>query len=214
MTRKENAENVEKFVGGELCLDFANAVDWPGSTNPVEWISTYEDLVSWSTRAGVLEQPQAQLLRTKAAGNPAEAEVTFKNAVSFRRAVYRIFSAVVDKEKPSSIDMKTLNVELKEARSHMRISAAEKGFRLEWVDSENSLGRMLWPIAVSAAELLISENLKRVRKCATKECSWLFLDRSRNRSRRWCNMQDCGNKAKARRHYRRKVAQKSLRKAL
>ena len=62
---------------------------------------------------------------------------------------------------------------------------------------------MLWRLAVDASDLLTSTDLDRVRECSGDTCSWLFLDRSRNRSRRWCDMADCGNRAKARRHYSR-----------
>jgi predicted RNA-binding Zn ribbon-like protein len=64
---------------------------------------------------------------------------------------------------------------------------------------------MLWPIASSAADLLTSERLKKVRLCEAKTCTWLFLDESRNHSRRWCDMKVCGNREKARRHYQREL---------
>lgn len=72
---------------------------------------------------------------------------------------------------------------------------------------------MLWPVARSAAELLTSPDAQRVRECALRSCSWLFVDRSRNRRRRWCDMKTCGNRAKARRHYRRKQKSRAAEKA-
>jgi predicted RNA-binding Zn ribbon-like protein len=63
---------------------------------------------------------------------------------------------------------------------------------------------MLWPIVDAAADLLVRGEPERIKTCGSATCGWLFLDLSRNRSRRWCDMKDCGNRAKARRHYARR----------
>ena len=73
-------------------------------------------------------------------------------------------------------------------------------------DDEGALDRPLWPVLRSAAALLTSDDIARIRECAAERCAWLFIDHSRNRSRRWCDMRDCGNRAKARRHYARAKA--------
>jgi predicted RNA-binding Zn ribbon-like protein len=65
----------------------------------------------------------------------------------------------------------------------------------------------LWILARSAADLLTSEQHAYVRQCASEECTWLFIDRSKNHSRRWCDMGDCGNREKARRLRARKRAE-------
>ena len=77
-----------------------------------------------------------------------------------------------------------------------------KGVDWEW-KSQNPVDSILWPIAQSAADLLTSPDLAAVRMCEAPDCAWLFLDQSRNRSRRWCDMKVCGNRQKARRHYQR-----------
>ncbi len=73
------------------------------------------------------------------------------------------------------------------------------GYAWTWADDPNALDRMLWPLVRSAAELLVTGDLSRVRVCGGERCGWLFVDTSKNRSRRWCDMQDCGNVAKVRR---------------
>jgi len=75
-------------------------------------------------------------------------------------------------------------------------------WRWEFVDGEE-LDSMLWPIVRDAAELLTSRDFDRVTECSGSDCTWLFADKSRNRSRRWCDMAECGNRSKARRFYRR-----------
>ena len=87
---------------------------------------------------------------------------------------------------------------------HLRIEADPEGFGWTWEAPVDRFDRILWPIARSAAELLTSPDVADLRECASDRCSWLFLDRSRTRRRRWCDMKVCGNRAKARRHYRRK----------
>jgi predicted RNA-binding Zn ribbon-like protein len=92
-------------------------------------------------------------------------------------------------------------------QSELRYSGGE--FSWHWGGPEQALDRPLWPIVRSAAELLSSDERTLLRECAAETCSWLFLDRSRSRRRRWCDMATCGNRAKARRHYQRKKARAS-----
>ena len=67
---------------------------------------------------------------------------------------------------------------------------------------------MLWPVVQSAVDLMTSPELDRVGQCADdRGCGWLFVDTTKNRSRRWCDMRDCGNRAKARRHYAKKKSE-------
>jgi predicted RNA-binding Zn ribbon-like protein len=126
-----------------------------------------------------------------------------QRAIALREAIYHIFSDTADGEEPNPHDVQTLNRELATAWDHLRLAPTGGGFAWEWVAEGNELDRVLWLVARSAAELLTSGPLDRVRECANDPCGWLFVDLSRNRSRRWCDMQDCGNKVKARRHYAR-----------
>lgn len=120
----------------------------------------------------------------------------FHRALALREALHRIFKATVMESTPQSIDVETLNGELLKARNHERLSSTDKGFTWEWTGSEIALDRMLWSIALSGAEFLSRGDLSRLRECGGEECGWLFEDTSRNRSRQWCHMQDCGNLAK------------------
>jgi predicted RNA-binding Zn ribbon-like protein len=99
-----------------------------------------------------------------------------------------------------------LNAAVRDAAERRQIVATGRGFRWRWAGGGTSLESVLWPIARSAGELLASEERSQVRVCDADTCAWLFVDRSRNRSRRWCSMDSCGNRAKARRHYSRKRA--------
>lgn len=121
-----------------------------------------------------------------------------------REAIYDIFSMIAEGGDPRAVDIDILNEELSISFNHLKLRHSENGYRLDLERNGIVLDQLLWPIAQSASDLLVSNKLNRVRRCAAEECGWLFLDTSRNRSRRWCNMKDCGNRMKARRHYKQK----------
>jgi predicted RNA-binding Zn ribbon-like protein len=200
----------------KLCLDFANTMDWHASDHPHETLNSYTDLISWAERAGFLTDRETRQLSQEAARRPADAAAVLERAVALREAIYRFFSAVAEGRSPEGGDLTVLNVALSEALSRLQIIRVGDGFAWEWTGEEAALDRVVWPLARSAGDLLTSEKLSRVGVCADdRGCGWLFLDMSRNRSRRWCDMKDCGNRAKARRHYFRKHeghSEKSVRK--
>src|SRR5882724_5492356 len=200
-----------RLIGGRLCLDFVNTVDGrkndsarrkSQSVNSLvlgEKLGDYSDLVAWSQHSGIVTATEAGRLIQESKRKAAEARAVFGRAIELREALHRIFKATVTGRMPLSVDLETVNDELLKARNHERLISTEKGFKLEWIGREASLDRMLWSIAHSAAEFLSKGDLPRLRECGGKECGWLFEDTSRNRSRQWCHMQDCGNLAKVRR---------------
>ena len=195
-----------KLLGGQLSLDFANTADWHASDHPIEFLTSYSDLVAWSQQVGILTDHQAQHLLKEAARRPEDATAVLGQAIALREAIYRIFSAISHGRPPQATDLATFNAELSEALAQSRIVSTAEGFVWDWAGVKDTLDWMLWPVVHDAAGLLTSEELDRVGQCADDRCGWLFLDTSRNRSRRWCSMEDCGNRAKARRHYERKRA--------
>jgi predicted RNA-binding Zn ribbon-like protein len=204
-----------RLIGGRLCLDFVNTVD--GRKNDLgrrksqsgnslvlgDKLGDYSDLVAWSRHSGIVKATEAGHLIQESKRKAAEARAVFDRAIKLREALHRIFKATMTGRPPQGLDLKTLNDELLEARSHESLTHAVNGFTWEWVGSEAALDRMLWSIAHSAAELLSKGDLSRLRECGGEECGWLFEDTSRNRSRQWCHMQDCGNLAKVRRFRKR-----------
>jgi predicted RNA-binding Zn ribbon-like protein len=200
-----NADTL-KLLGGRLSLDFVNTADWHASDHPVEFLTSYSDLVVWSQHVGILTDHQAQRLLKKAARRPEDANAVLERAIALREAIYRIFSAISRGGPPQAADLATFNAELSGALAQSRIVSTAEGFAWDWAGAEDTLDQMLWPVVHDAAGLLTSEELDRVGQCAADRCGWLFLDTSRNRSRRWCSMEDCGNRAKARRYYERKRA--------
>lgn len=190
-----------RFLARNLCLDFANTADWHESEQPVELLPSYSDLLVWGQQAGVLEAGDAARLLRAAEREPESAVAVYGRAITLREAIFRIFRGIARREPTVAGDLAQVNDELIRAYRHRRVAAEDKGYEWEWVDDDTALDSVLWRVTHAAAELLTSSSLERVRQCAGDPCGWLFYDTSRNRSRRWCTMEGCGNRAKARRYY-------------
>ena len=194
-------------VGGALCLDFTNTVSARGLGGASDRLPGYSDLVVWSQEAGTVTSEVAAALTEAAALHPATAAAVLQRAVDLREALYRIFIAQMEGLPPPPADLVRLNSELGLAMAHLRLQPGATCCVWTWESDTQALDRVIWPVVRSAADLLTSGELDRVRQCAGDRCGWLFVDRSKNRSRRWCEMKECGNVAKVRRYRRRQAKQ-------
>lgn len=197
-----------ELSGGRTCLDFVNTVSGDRAGRPTERMASYADLVAWSRQAGVVDDAHATRLLADARRRPADAAAVHAGAMALREALYRIFTSISEGGAAGADDLALLSGQLARALVHRRlVPGGPACCALAWDDPEGALDAPLWRVAASAAELLTSAtDLARVRVCGmhdTHECSWVFMDHTRARTRRWCSMKDCGNKAKARRHYER-----------
>ncbi|HTC23494.1 MAG TPA: CGNR zinc finger domain-containing protein [Gemmatimonadales bacterium] len=193
-----------EWIGGRTSLDFSNTVTWAGAELLNERLGRYGDLVDWAEQADILTEASARRLRRAARENPAGAQAALEDSHTLRKAIHDVVGARADGREPARHAADTLNRFLGRALGRLRLGV--EGDACSWVfaDEGEELDRMLWPVAWAAASLLTSADAPLVRRCASERCGWLFVDRSRNRSRRWCDMKSCGNSAKARRHYARK----------
>lgn len=204
--KKRNAASL-KLLGGRLCLDFINTLDWRGAETPVEFLNTYSDLVSWSRHAGISTPGETRQLTKLAKGCEAEAQQVRQQAVGLRETIYRIFSAVSQNKNPSPTDLAGFNQHLSLTMKASQIIKTKAGFSWNTTGDKARLDWILNPIIRSAAEVLVSDEIKNIKTCADPACGWLFVDISRNKRRRWCDMQDCGNRAKASRFYKKTQGQ-------
>src|SRR5579864_248056 len=204
MEGEAGRETQFEFMGGRLCLDFANTLN--GSrARPSERLLGYRDVVAWGRQAGVLTDQDARRLTQAALRRPADAAKALADAVALRETIYRIFAAGTERRAPDRADLAGLNAALARAFAHLQVSPRAEAYAWEW-QADDALDRVVWPVVRSAAEVLVSDEMSRVRRCGGENCDWLFFDTSRNHSRRWCDMRGCGNRAKARRYYVRKQA--------
>jgi len=205
MTDKKREAGSLKLVGGCLCLDFVNTLDWRGTDTPQEFLNTFYDLVRWSRHAGICTQQDAKKLQRMARQSNSAANKTLNQALKLRESIYRLFAAGISNQNPLQEDLILFNKNLTRSMKESRIIQTADGYAWHITGSQTRLDWILNPIIHSAAKILVSENRNKVKVCADSACGWLFIDVSRNRSRRWCDMQDCGNRAKASRFYRKKL---------
>jgi predicted RNA-binding Zn ribbon-like protein len=181
------------LVGGALVLDFANTIN--SRLEPVhDYLADYEDLLAWGERAGIVgPRDRPPLARHDRVGAAAA-----RAARRRREVAYRVFSAVAAGRRPPNDDASALLRAYAGAMAEAELEPTDGGFRPVWPPPAEPAA-ILRPLDASAGELLLSPEVELVKECPG--CGWLFLDRSRNRSRRWCDMQVCGSRAKMRRYY-------------
>ena len=193
-----------EFSGGNLALDFANTVS-KRPTEAIERLTDYTRLVFFGMDSGVCTRTDRLFMTAGRA--PGQAQNVLQKAIQFREALFAIFSAIVERRAIPDNALMRLNLMLQEAAQHGRIVYRDRRFVWEWIHMDQYLDSVLWPVAQAAADLLLSDELPQLRMCAAEDCAWLFLDRTKNQRRRWCDMKVCGNRVKARRHYERMKAE-------
>jgi predicted RNA-binding Zn ribbon-like protein len=195
-----------QFVGGALSLDFCNTVGGKRGGIAREKLHSLSDFIAWGEQAKLLKLGQAEVLSSDAARHPAKAAELLARAIELREAIFRILISAAKEKTPTQNDMARLNAELAASLGRLRIGPARngEGFAWQWADEQLEPEHLLGPIARSAAELLVQPELvAKIHQCEGDNCGWLFVDCSKNHSRRWCDMRDCGNRAKVRRHRKR-----------
>jgi predicted RNA-binding Zn ribbon-like protein len=189
-----------KLVGGHPALDFINTVhDWNVS-EPHDYLSEFADAIRFGKAAGLLTRADDLLPRQRT----PRLELT--RLRELRALLKRIFQTRLSGQAPNNMDLGKLSTDLAEAARASRLMVANRRSPQVLVTREINAEKagvalLRLRIVEAAATLLVSEAMRRVKSCPT--CGWLFLDASKNRSRRWCSMDTCGAVAKARRYYRR-----------
>ena len=183
-----------EFLGGNLALDFTNTLHSHGESDPGDDLKTAADLVEWAAQTGLLRDKDTHKL-----GRTHADQARFRRALALRELLYEIFSRAATGKRPQPQAVRNFQSFYQNAIRHAEFHPVADHYRLMWPASTCPLERISQEIARSAAELLTSEALTRVRQCSGESCSWLFVDNSRNGMRRWCDMKACGNREKVRR---------------
>ena len=180
-----------RFVAKNLALDFVNTVgNRLARRKHKEHLRTKRDLSEWVTRAGLDDR-----------GSDG---TRLCDAVSLRDALYRSLIARLRGTAPRKQDIDLLNRFIRSSRAGWGLQCEGLEWRWKWA-SAAKVSHPLARVIDSAVDLLTSKNLRLLRECSDEQCGWLFLDRSQGHRRKWCSMQDCGNRAKARRFFAKKV---------
>jgi predicted RNA-binding Zn ribbon-like protein len=188
-----------ELAGGALALDFANTVGGTHVRPTHDHLRDYGDIARFAVLAGGLEPGVAKRLMQRAERDPRRAAAVYELGIALREAVWAVFSALASGEAPRDTDLALIGDAAAAGAARSRLVYDRDGVGWSLPADGDELERPLWEIARSAADVLTSAESDRVKECASTTCEWVFLDKSRNRSRRWCDMSDCGNRAKARR---------------
>jgi predicted RNA-binding Zn ribbon-like protein len=181
------------IVAGHLALDFANTVDDPHGPERFDHVIDYAGLLEWSLRVGVLTDQAAATLRRTSEAHPRRAAAVVRRAASLRDALNETFGARFD-DAPPTAGWQQLRPFVAKAIQQAQVGTDQLNRTWDFSDLES----MLWPVAESSYTLLTGPLVARLKRCAG--CPWLFLDQSKNGSRRWCSMELCGTDQKIRRY--------------
>ena len=194
------ADHEMEFTGGALSLDFANTVGGTHVAPTHDHLQGYGDLVEFAVRSGSLTAEEGRRLDARAAREPNRAEAVFALGLALREAVWSVFSALASGETARERDLSLISDAAAAGLARSRVFVDRGGATWSVPPEADDLDRPLWAIGRSAVDVLTSSEWDRIKECASDTCEWVFLDRSKNRSRRWCDMSDCGNVAKVRRY--------------
>ncbi|WIO74740.1 CGNR zinc finger domain-containing protein [Porticoccaceae bacterium LTM1] len=190
-----------KLVGGNLALDFTNTVHDRAYEKENDELQSFGCLVEWTQKAGAINEKTANALKKIEKQDPQDAEETLQRAREFRRLLYKVFLSFANGDDPDQQCLDKLRDSWLDAMKNASLSHADSGCCWVFNATPDSLDSILAPIAYSAIRLITGPDIRRVRMCGANDCTWMFVDSSKNRSRRWCQMEVCGNRAKAKRHY-------------
>jgi predicted RNA-binding Zn ribbon-like protein len=200
------------LVGGWACLDFANTLGprrpEPGVA-PHDYIPGYRELVAWAAHARLLTVRQRDRLTAAAETDPKGAAAVHQRAQELREAIYAAFAALAQGHPAQAAALATIQDAYLAALRHAHLGAVPTGLDWRWPTEDSRLEQMLWPLARSAVELAISGHVGRIKQCPGDggHCGWLFVDTSKNATRRWCSMRTCGSRVKSQRQAARRRLQ-------
>jgi predicted RNA-binding Zn ribbon-like protein len=196
-----------RLDGGCLCLDFINTVHSRMEEPSYEYLHDYYDIIQWALYAGALSGRQHKALRAYSGAHRDKALAVFKTIKNVREELYHIFFPLTEGKIPSRDIMKKFNDYLEVVLPNMKMTFQKNEAIMQWKNGDNPLSLPLWIVIKSACDLLLTEPFERIKSCPA--CGWLFLDKTKNNKRRWCNSLTCGSIDKARRYYYRKKDKKN-----
>lgn len=192
--------------GGSLCLDFINTVENHDQAGGYDDLTPgYANIIDWSIHAGAVDEAEANSLLRHAAREPREAAAVRSRATTLRHALYEVVTSLIAATEPPDGSLELFNQEWRLAMMHGRYIPVGDGLAWQWCEGRD-LDRVLWELTRSAAELLSGDHIARVRQCAAPTCQSIFLDTSRNGSRRFCSAATCGTATRVRRFRARQVS--------
>ena len=198
-----------RYVGGDPSIDFVDTADW--IVGGLDRFCSYDRVVEWAEGAGVLQLPAADSLRAAAWADPAAADRTLADAIELRGLLEQLFYDIATGDgAEAEIAMLNRRWLAEYLPPHAVVRSGDgASFSLSWPNASRALESPLWSVAWSAAQLITSPDVSRIKRCGGLRCGWYYVDRSRNGLRRWCAMETCGTEMKSLRRAARTAALRS-----
>jgi len=191
------------LIGNELALDFANTASGRGTATHRNHLRRAEHVIAWARHAGILTAADGDKVIRATSRNPRLASKLMAGALALRDLVYSISEAAASGREPKAEAVEQLTRLYAQCIARSRLQRVGGTFVWTWVSTDAPVQAILGPIVLSALTLLTQSDLSRVKQCEGQSCGWLFFDVTKNRGRRWCEMEVCGNRAKQRRFHAR-----------
>lgn len=191
-----------RLDGGIACLDFVNTIDNRRKESSVSYLEQYSHLLDFCERLEMMPRKTRQVLERLAKAYPDQAKQEFEKAIALRELLYRVFTHLIEKGKPPELELQQLSTQVANALSYLELHFEKASGEMKLIFTRPALEQPSWLILQSVAGLLTSKELALLKKCPA--CYWLFLDRSKNKSRKWCSMATCGDVSKVKHAYQRK----------
>jgi predicted RNA-binding Zn ribbon-like protein len=196
---KENRQILEiRLDGGNLSLNFVNTIHDRYEEPLEDYLHNYLDLITWANFADAINSSQKKRLLQRSRENQEEANQVYKDSIQLREAIYQCVVSLINRDEVPPVNMQVVNQWLSKAFSNLELTQLDDSLVLDWKAENSGLESVLWPIIRSFADLVTSDDRGRIKQCSN--CGWVFVDNSKNKSRRWCSMETCGNRVKAQRH--------------
>jgi len=205
LRRDKPAPLPAEAVDADRVLAFVNTLSGRPTAATAERLVSYEALVDWAREQRLVSAAAADRLTAEARRHPQQAAGVLARAKEFREALHALAESIDSGRQPGAAVLSTISDALAAAYANGRL--VPHGGALQWIaGAEDDLDRIVWEIGRAAGRLVLSPRLGRIRACAAASCGWWFVDDTKNRSRRWCDMKICGNREKVRRHRHRQGA--------
>ncbi|GGB93298.1 CGNR zinc finger domain-containing protein [Dyadobacter sediminis] len=198
MSIKRTLETIT-LDGGTLPFHFINTVRDRKVENVHDYLTAYDDIITWSRRMELLDEAGLGALQEFAQTNISEATKAFEKAIDLRETMYALFSAIAAGTGPETFVLEKFNLFLSEALSKTGVSFHQDQYVTDIVHTGISLDKPIWLVLKDTYRLLLEDDRKRIKEC--RKCGWIFLDHTKNNTKLWCNPLICGSTSKSSRYY-------------
>jgi len=184
------------LVGSELAFDFTNTESGRASDHHLEHFRAPADVIVWARHAKVMTDRDRDKALAAISRDTALGKRLLTEARALRDLIHRMGAAVSNGKKPDADDLDELVAVHTRMLAHGKLVPFGEAFAWSWDPSDGLIEAVLGPVTLSALTVLTQQDLSRIKQCPGDHCGWLFFDTTKNKSRRWCEMEVCGNRAK------------------